>query len=326
MKFIPAKSTVAAVAAGLLLAGAAGAQEKFPSRPIRVLVPFSPGSSTDIVARMISSKMTESWGQPVVVENRPGAGGRLASEMVLRAAPDGYTLMIVANGHTANVSLYKDLPYNTLKDFAGVTFLVNFPSVLTAAAGSEFKSVRELVAYAKANPGKANYGSSGMASGSHIAGEMFNSAAGVNVVHVPFKGPAEALTATLGGSVHYSFNSIPAVLSLLKGGKVVGLAVSTDTRSPVLPDMPTLAESGVPGFSFSTWHGFVAHGKTPAAIKSQLAQESARILALPDVRERLVAMGATPKATSPEEFDAFLAEDTVRTAKVIKDAGISVAQ
>ena len=308
----------------VLAASAVHAQEKYPNKPIRMLVGFTAGSGTDFLARTIGQKMSESWAQQVVVDNRPGAGGVIASEILVRATPDGYTLIIVSNGHAVNASLFSKLPYDTLRDFAGVTYLADVPNVLFATPSLGLKSVRDLIELVKSKPKQVNYGSAGMGTAGHMNTELFNFAAGIKVVHIPFKGAPEALTNTIGGSVQYGFLPIPVVAPLVKAGKVTGLAVSTKNRTPVLPEMPTVAEGGIPGFDFSGWYGMFAPAKTPHDVKDQLAKEVARIFALQDVNERLLTQGATPHPTSPEELDAFIKEEVARMGKLIRDAGIRV--
>lgn len=303
------------------IAGAAVAQDKFPTKPIRMLVPFSAGSATDFLARTVGQKMSENWGQQVVVDNRPSAGGVIASEILLNATPDGHTLMMVSIGHAVNASLYSKLPYDTVKDFAGITLVADVPNVLVATPSLGLKSVRDLVALAKLKPGQINYGSAGVGSGTHMNGEQFKLAAGINVVHVPFKGTPEAITNTIGGGVQYFFAPITAAVPLVKGGKVTGLAVSTKNRSPVLPDVPTVAESGLPGFDFNLWTGLLGPAKLPKDVKEKIAKEVARILVLQDVKERMLIQGATPHPTSPTEFDAFIKNEVGRLAKVVKASG-----
>jgi len=303
------------------IAGAAVAQDKFPNKPIRMLVPFSAGSATDFLARTVGQKMSENWGQQVVVDNRPSAGGVIASAILLNATPDGHTLMMVSIGHAVNASLYSKLPYDTVKDFAGITLVADVPNVLVATPSLGLKSVRDLVALAKSKPGQINYGSAGVGSGTHMNGEQFKLAAGINVVHVPFKGTPEAITNTIGGGVQYFFAPITAAVPLVKGGKVTGLAVSTKNRSPVLPDVPTVAESGLPGFDFNLWTGLLGPAKLPKDVKEKIAKEVARILALQDVKERMLIQGATPHPTSPTEFDAFIKNEVGRLAKVVKASG-----
>lgn len=310
----------AAVGAGALQ-GAAMAQDKFPSKPIRMLVPFSPGSATDFLARLVGQKMSEHWGQQVVVDNRPSAGGVIASQLLLSAAPDGHTLMMVSIGHAVNASLYTKLPYDTVKDFAGVSFVADVPNVLIATPSLGLKSVTDLIKLAKSRPGQLNYGSAGVGSGTHMNGEEFKLAAGIDVVHVPYKGTPEAITNVISGNVQYFFAPITASVPMVKSGKVTGLAVTTKARSPVLPDVPTVAESGLPGFEFNLWTGLLGPAKMPNDVKQKLAAEVARVLALPDVKEKMLTQGATPHTMSPKEFDAFLKTEVTRLAKVVKASG-----
>ena len=319
---MPTTYRLKALAGALLLAaGPASAQDKFPVKPIRMLVTVSAGSAIDFLARVVGQKIAESWGQQVVVDNRPSAGGIIASELLLSATPDGHTIMIVSIGHAVNASLYSKLPYDTVRDFAGISLVADVPNVLVATPSLGLKSVKDLIDLAKSKPGQINYGSAGVGSGTHINGEQFKLAAGINVVHVPFKGTPEALNNTIGGSVQYFFAPITVAVPLIKGGKITGLAVTTRNRSPVLPELPTVAEAALPGFDFNLWSGFVGPAKMPKDVKHKLAQEVRRILALPDVKERLLTQGATPHAMGPMEFDAFIKAEVERLAKVVKASG-----
>lgn len=304
-----------------LLAGAAIAQEKFPSKPIRMLVPFATGSATDFLARAIGQKMSENWGQAVIVDNRPSAGGVIASELLLGATPDGHTLMMVSIGHAVNASLYSKLSYDTVRDFAGVTLVADVPNVLVVTPTLGLKSVRDLIELAKSKPGQLNYASAGVGSGTHMNGEQFKLAAGISAVHIPYKGTPDALSNTMSGSVQFFFAPITGAVQLVKAGKVTGLGVTTKNRSPVLPDMPTVAEAGLPGFEFNLWTGLLASAKTSGALKETLAREVVRILALQDVKERLLTQGATPHTMPPAEFDAFIKTEVERLAKVVKASG-----
>jgi tripartite-type tricarboxylate transporter receptor subunit TctC len=307
--------------ASLLIAGAACAQDKFPVKPIRMLVPFSAGSATDFFARMLGQKLTESWGQAVVVDNRPSAGGVVASEMLLNAAPDGYSLMLVSVGHAVNASLYSKLPYNTVKDFAGITLVADVPTALVVTPALGLKTVKDLVDLAKAKPGQINYASAGIGSGAHMNAEQFKLATGINVVHVPYKGTPEALTNVMGGSVQFFFSPITGAVTLVKSGKITALAVSTKNRSPVLPDLPGAAEVGIAGFEFNLWTGLLASAKLPKDIKDKLNREVVRILGLADVKERMLTQGATPHPMTPQEFDAFIKDEVERLAKVVRASG-----
>ena len=297
------------------------AQNKFPAKPIRMLVPFSAGSATDFFARTVGQKIAESWGQQVVVDNRPSAGGVIASELLLGAPPDGYTLMMVSIGHAVNASLYAKLPYDTVKDFAGVTLIADVPNVLLVTPSLALKSVKDLVELAKSKPGQLNYGSAGVGSGTHMNGEQFKLATGINVVHVPFKGTPEAITNTISGSVQYFFAPITAAAPLVKGGKVTALAVTTRSRSPVLPDLPGASEVGIAGFDFNLWTGLVGPAKMPKDVKEKIAAEVARVLGTQDMKERMLVQGATPHTMSPADFDAFIKSEVERLASVVKASG-----
>ena len=305
----------------LVAAGPLAAQDKFPNKPIRMLVPFSAGSVTDFFARMLGQKMTEHWGQQVVVDNRPSAGGVIASETLLAAPPDGYTMMLVSIGHAVNASLYRKLPYDTVKDFAGITLVADTPTVLVVTPALGLKSVKDLVDLAKAKPGQINYASAGIGSGAHINAEQFKLATGINVVHVPYKGTPEALTNVIGGSVTFFFSPITGAVTLVRGGKITALAVSTKERSPVLPDLPSASEVGVPGFEFNLWTGLVGPGKLPKDVKDKINKEAVSILGAPDVKERMLTQGATPHPMSPAQFDAFIKSEVERLAKVVKASG-----
>jgi tripartite-type tricarboxylate transporter receptor subunit TctC len=309
-----------AVAAG----NGAVAQQNFPSKPVRMVVGFSAGSATDILARTVGQKMSESWGEQVVVDNRPSAGGTIAGGLVHNAIADGYTLLVVSNGHAVNATLYSKLPYDTIKDFAGVSLLANIPNVLVVSPSLGARSTRELIALAKSRPGQINYASAGIGSGTHLTGEMFKLMAGLDVVHVPYKGTPEALTETLSGRVQYFFAPIVAATTFVRDGRLLALAVSTPTRSPVLPDVPSVAESALPGFDSALWVGLLAPARTPRAIIDKLNQEVVRILKLPDVAERLKALGADPAPTAPEFFDKYIKSEVEKLGKVVKASGARV--
>lgn len=296
----------------------------YPGRPIRVLVGFSAGSTTDILARIVAQKMSETWGQPVVVDNRLSGGGILASRMVAEASPDGYTLLQVSAGHAVTAALYRKLPYDTLKDFAGVSLQATVPSILVVAPGSGIKSVKDLLALARSKPGAYNYSSPGIGSANHLAGEFFRSLAGINVVHVPYKGIPEALTAAMTGTMLFNFSPIVNVLPLAKAGRVTALATSTGKRAAAMPDLPTIAEAGVPGYVFDPWFGMLTTARTPRPVVAKLNREVTRILGLPDVKERLLALGAEPTPTTPEQFDAHVRSEVAKFRKIIQDAKIKV--
>ncbi len=316
--------TVLIGVAGLLFAAACGSTsaQDYPSKPIRILVGFSAGSTTDILARTVAQKMNEAWGQPVLVDNRPSAGAIVASGVVAAAAPDGYTLLMVSAGHAATAAMSTKLPYDTLKDFAGVSRLANVPSILVVSPALGVKSAQELVALAKAKPGQLNFSSPGVGSANHLAGELFKTLAGIHAVHVPYKGIPEAMTAVVSGSVQFNFSPVVNILPLNRDGKLLALAATTERRSAILPDVPTIAEAGVSGYAFDPWFGILAPAKTPPALLAKLSTEIARILELPDVRERLRALGADPAPTTPEGFDAHVRAEIAKFDKIVRDAGI----
>ncbi len=305
-------------------AGTAGAADPYPSRPIRMLVPFSAGSQTDILARWIGEKITEASGQQVVVDNRPSAGGTIASQYVLAANPDGYTLMMVSTGHAGNATLYSKLPYDTVKDFAGITRVASVPNLLVVAPTLGPKTVKELIAYAKSKPGQINFSSAGVGSGTQINGEMFRLAAGFDATHVPYKGAPESLNETATGRVQFTFSPILVAAGQVKAGRVVALAVSTSKRSGMFPDVPTVAEAGIPGFDYDQWYGLLASAKTPRPLVYTINKEVVRVLNLPDIKERMLTQGATPTPTTPEEFDAYIRSEVKRFAAVLIAAGARI--
>jgi tripartite-type tricarboxylate transporter receptor subunit TctC len=320
-----AYSCRALLAAALLLPSVSfAAQQAFPSKPIRMLVPFSPGSQTDILGRWIGEKMSENWGQQVVVDNRPSAGGTIASQYVLQANPDGHTLMMVSTGHAGNATLYSKLPYDTIRDFSGVTRVASVPNLLIVSPALGVKSVKDLIAAAKAKPGQFNFSSAGIGSGTQINGEMFKLAAGIDATHVPYKGAPEAVNEVLAGRVQFCFSPILVAAGQVKAGKVIAIAVSTASRSPMFPNVPTVAEGGVPGFEYDQWYGLLVAAKTPRPLVNTLNKEVVRILALPDIKERLLTQGATPAPTTPEEFDRFIRTEVDRFAKVLIAAGARI--
>lgn len=317
-------ATCIALLAGSPSFGAGAQDQKFPNRPIRMLVPFSAGSQTDILARWIGEKMADNWGQQIVVDNRPSAGGTIASQYVLQSNPDGHTLMMISTGHAGNATLYSKLPYDTVKDFAGVSRVASVPNLLVVAPSLGVKSVKDLIAAAKAKPGQFNFSSAGIGSGTQINGEMFKLAAGIDATHVPYKGAPEALNEAISGRVQFNFSPILVAAGQVKAGRAVALAVSTASRSPMFPDVPTVAEAGVAGFDYDQWYGMLVAAKTPRPIVNLLNKEVVRILNLPDMKERLLSQGATPAPTTPEEFDRFIRSEVNRFAKVLIAAGARI--
>ena len=296
--------------------------QAFPTRPVRMIVAFTAGSETDFFARTVGQKMAEGWGQQVVVDNRPGAGGTLAANIVAGAPTDGHTLLLNSMAHAVTPAIYVKLPYDTLRDFAGVSQVSGVPNVLVVAPAQGVKSVKELIALARQKPGQLTFGSAGIGSGMHINGEQFRLAADINVTHVPYKGGPEALTDTLAGRISYTFLPMGLGLPFIKDKRLAALAVSTASRSPALPEIPTVAEAGLPGFEFDTWYGLFAPARTPRAIINQLSKETARILDLPETRERFAVRGAVPKSSTPEAFDRFVRAEVEKLGKVVRAAGL----
>jgi len=312
---------VLAMSTALAWSSAARAQQAYPAKPIRLILPFPPGGSTDIVARLIGQKLTESWGQPVLIENRPGAGGNIAAETAARAAPDGYTLFQVNVANAIGATLYPKLSYDLITSFAPVIQLATTPYVLLAHPTVPAKNTAELLVLAKARPGQLNYASAGGGSATHLSGELLKSMAGVNIVHVPYKGTGPAVTALLSGEVDLYFATVPAALPLVEAKKLRALGVTSARRSPLMRDVPAIAEAGLKGYETSTWHGVLAPAATPADIVVKLNAEIARTLAQPAVRERLVGQGLDPVGGTPEQFGAYLKTEISKWAVVVKASG-----
>src|SRR5882672_613664 len=304
-----------------LFAAHALAQHLFPSRTLRVNVPFTPGSVTDVMGRSVTDKLSTSLGQPVVVENRPGAGGTIGIAQVAKSAPDGYTLVVVSAGYAVNPVIYEKLPYDPAKDLAGVIPLGSLPSVLFVSPALGVKSAQELIALAKAKPGALNYPSAGIGSASHVNSEKFIAVTGIEAVHVPLKGAPEMITETMSGRTQFGTVGISAAQSAIRSGQLLGLAVSSRKRAPNLPDVPTVAEAGVPDAEFNFWIGVLAPGQTPRPIVHKLHDEFDRALQSPDVRDRHAKLGADTMPMSPEQFDAMMREDLATLGKLLRDAG-----
>jgi tripartite-type tricarboxylate transporter receptor subunit TctC len=292
----------------------------YPSKTIKIVVPFTAGSATDIMARVVGERLGVSLGQAVMVENRPGAGGTLGSAQVAKSEPDGYTLLVVSTGHVVNPTLYPGLSYDTVADFAGVSPLAALPSVLVVGAGSPIKSVAELIAAAKAKPNTLNYASAGVGSATHVNAEKFRSVSGIQVTHIPFKGTPETIVETSSGRVDFMFTPVLASIPSIRDNRMRALAVSTAKRSGALPDVPTVAEAGVPGFVFDFWIGLLAPAKTPRAVVNKLNAEIALILAQPEIKERMAKMGAESMPMKPEQFDAYIKEEFITLGAVMKAA------
>ena len=322
---INANNACGCALAGLMLAsagaGAAQGASDFPARPIRVVVGFTPGGQPDIFSRMIGAKLSESFGQPVVVDNRPGAGGAIGTKIVADATPDGYTLLSVSGSHVIS-PVVRRLNYDTAKDFAGITLTYNASYVLVAAPSLGVGSVKDLIALAKSKPGVLNFGSAGTGSGTHFAGEMFKDAAKIDVVHVPYKGIPEALNDTMTNRVQFFMAPLASSINLVRDGKLRGLGVTSPKRVSIQPDIPTIAESGLPGFVWDSWGGILAPAKTPRAIVNRLNREIFRVLGLPDIQKRMRALGAEPAPTTPEAFDEFIRKELAMIAGLAKKAGI----
>ena len=304
-----------------LAASHAGAQG-YPSKPVHAIISFTPGSSTDIVGRIVMQKVAEYWGQPVVAENRAGAGGSIGAAVVARAAPDGYTLLIDSAAHSITPAIYARLPYDTLKDFVDIAPLAVQPNVLVVTGTSSIRSVADLVAAAKAKPGALNFGNAGIGSGTHLSTEKFISAAGIAVTQIPFKGTPEVVTALLGGSVDCYWAPISAAMSNIRSGKLRPLAVSSPKRNSQLPDVPTTGEAGVPNANSPLWFGIWAPAGTPPEVVAKISADVRRAIAEPGVREKLASLGNDPMDMPPEEFARFVRSEMEDYARVVKGAGI----
>ena len=315
------RTLLGSVAMCALAAGAAAAAE-YPTKPVRIIAPYPPGSGTDIMARMVAQKLTDGWGQQVIVDNRAGAGGGIGTNLGAKATPDGYTLtMAVSSAFGINPTLYSKLPYDPLRDFAPISNLGLTPQVLVAGLTAEFKSVKEFVAAAKARPGNINYASVGTGSTQHLTMEMFRSTAGITLNHVPFKSAPEAYVQMLGGQLPVMFDSIATASTQVKSGKLRGLGIATLARSPFLPDVPTIAESGYPGFEAIGWIGIAAPAGTPRPILDKLNGEMVRIVNLPDIKERFDTLGFTPAANTREQFTAFIRAEIAKWGKAVRESG-----
>ena len=321
---LSAAACTALAGAGLLGSGAAMAQA-YPSKPVTIVVPFAAGGTTDILARIIGQALTAELGQSVVVDNRAGAGGNFGGQAAAKAAPDGHTLFMGTVGtHAINASLYKKMPFDPVKDFAPLTRVANVPNLLVANPAQPYKSVKDLIAYAKANPGKVNFGSSGNGSSIHLSGELFKSLAKVDMQHVPYKGSAPAVTDLMGNQIGIMFDNMPSAIQHVRSGSLVPLAVTTAKRSPELPNVPTIAEAGVPGYEATSWFGMFAPAGTPAPVLAKLNAAIVKVLAQPDVKKKINEQGAEVYSETPEQFAAFIQAESVKWGKVVKESGASL--
>ena len=313
-----------AAALAIVAAPFAFGQAAYPTKPVRIVVPFPAGGTTDIIARATAQKLSEAWGHQVIVDNRPGAAGNIGAELVAKSAPDGYTLLMGTVGtHAINSSLYAKMPYDHVKDFAPVILVAGVPNVLVVNPEVPVKTVPELIAYVKTNPGKLNFASSGSGTSIHLSGELFKTMTGVQMTHVPYKGSAPALTDLMGGQVQLMFDNLPSSLAFIKAGKLRALAVTSTTRAAALPDVPTVADF-VPGFEASSWFGLLAPAGTSPAIIAKINGEVAKWLATPEAREKLTAQGANIAGGTPEDFAKHIQAETAKWAKVVKESGAKV--
>ena len=320
------QALAAAILAACVLAmpGLAGAQG-YPSRAVKLVVPFPPGGSLDFAGRLIAQRLTEMWGQSVVVENKPGAGGNIGADFVAKSAPDGYTILLGAlSTHAVNPNLYAKMPYDAVKDFAPITLIATTPNVLVVNAATPVSNVREFIAWTKANPGKLAFGSGSNGSAGHLAGELYKAETGTDAVHIPFKGGAPATQALLAGDTQFMFDNLANAMAQVKAGKLRAIAVTTAQRSPLAPELPTMAEAGLPGFDISTWYGLFAPAGTPAAVVAKWNADVTKILTSPDVRAKLMADGAEPAPDTPEQFAQMISRELAKYAKIIKASGAKV--
>ena len=317
----PFSRTLAAAALAAACAARAFAQT-YPTKPVRIIVPFPPGQASDVIARLVGQKMSENLGQQVVVDNRVGAGGNIGSDLGAKAPPDGYTLTMATAALPISASVYAKLPFDPVKDFATVTLMTVTPLVLIVHPALPVRNVKELVALARSRPGQLNFASSGMGTSHHLSGEMLRTVTGVNIVHVPYKGSQAAHIDLMSGQVAMMFDNILPVRPMVQAGKLKALAVTTPQRSPALPDVPTIAEAGLPNFEAVAWFGMLAPAGTPRDIVTKLNGEIVRVLKLPDVNERLSGMGAIVVGSTPDEFATWMRNEVAKWAKVVKAAGV----
>jgi tripartite-type tricarboxylate transporter receptor subunit TctC len=307
-----------------LLVSFGAAAQSYPAKPVRIVVPFAVGGSADVYGRFLAAKLTDAMGQPFVIENRPGGGAVIGTDAVAKSAPDGYTLLVMSNTHTVNETLIPKKPYDLLKDLAPVTGINSQDLLLVAAPGVQAGNLREFIALAKAQPGKLNYASSGPGTPYHMAGELFKHMAGINVVHVPHKGSDQARTAVLGGQVEIMFDAISTIVSHVNAGKLKALGTTGKARSSVTPNIPTVAEAGVPGYEATIWLGLMAPAGTPRPVLDRLSAEVNKVINAPEAKDNWGKQGAVPMGMSPEQFGAFLKDDVAKWAKLVKETGMKV--
>jgi tripartite-type tricarboxylate transporter receptor subunit TctC len=312
-----------AFAAGIVAAAnVASAQPGFPTKAVHLFVPYPAGGAVDILARTLGDELSKNWGQPVIIENRPGAGGLVASQALATSAPDGYTLIVVASGHATNPFLYPKIPYDTFKDFTPISLLASSPNILLVRADSPYKTLADLLAQARAKPGSLSYGMAGNGTSTHLAGELLKNLAKVDIVAIPYKGGGPAMNDLLGGQIPMSFNNGPESVGQISAGTVRALGVTTAKRAPFLPDVPTIAEAGVAGYDTGVWWGLVGPAGMSATIVAQLSSDFVAALKAPAVRDRLNTLGAAPIGSSPKEFDAVIRADYEKWGPIIKAAGM----
>lgn len=312
---------LAALFAAALVTATAFAAE-YPSRPIRIIVPFSAGSASDLLARMIGPKLQESWAQQIVVDNRPSAGGTVAGGIVAGSAPDGHTLMLTSSAFAGSAALYDKLPYDSIKDFRGISVIAQTALTLVVSPTLGPKTVKELIALARQKPGGLNFGSSGIGSGTHYATELFNLAAGIKAVHVPYRGTPEVITDTMSGRMHYATSPPLAAVPHIRAGRLMAVGVTSPQRMPMIPDVPTISEAALPGFEYQGWFGILAPARVPRPLINRLSAEIVRIMALPDIQERIARDGATAASSTPEALDKLIREEIATRTKVFKAAGV----
>ncbi|MGQ0525190.1 MAG: Bug family tripartite tricarboxylate transporter substrate binding protein [Betaproteobacteria bacterium] len=305
-----------------IAASHSSAQQAYPTKPIRMICPFPPGGTTDVVARLVAQKLTEAWKEQVIVDNRTGAGGIIGTELAAKAPADGYTVLLGSiTTHAVNPALYKKLNFDPIKDFTPVSLVVSSPQLLAVHPSVAAKSVKDLIALAKAKPGQLNYASAGVGTSPHLTFELFKSMAGIEAVHVPYKGTGPAITELIGGQVQMMITGVVALMPHVKSGKLRGLGVTSAKRVAALPDLPTVAESGVPKFDVSSWFGVFLPAGTPKPIVTKMNQEVRKIVEIPDVRQKLISLGADPESNTPEEFVAYVKSEMAKWGKVVRDTG-----